>query len=91
MNELEIKFKADTGQSAFLEIESLSMTETIDTYPLQGEDTVEDVINLIDSMDYDWAVCIKDIPKEYINHYDFNVYRPEYVKWLEEQLNTLTK
>ena len=86
MNELKIEYKSDTGLSAFVEIGSLAMIEDIDTYPLQECDTVEDVIDLIDLCDYEWAVLMDNIPDKYNDNNDLKIYRPEYVEWLEEKL-----
>ena len=86
MNELKIEYKSDTGLSAFIELKSLPMTEIIDTYPLQDCDTVKEVINLIDWLDYDLAIPIDNVPEKYNVNEDILIYRPEYVEWLEEKL-----
>jgi hypothetical protein len=86
MNDLHIKFKADTGDSAIVEIESLSMIEEIDTYPLREHTRADEVIDLIDSIDYEYAILVDDIPDKYVENKDVKLYRPEYVEWLEDQL-----
>lgn len=87
MNDSEIKFKSDTGLSPMVKIETTSMIEDIDTYPLQELKTAKEVIDIIELCDYDWSVKIDDLPEEYVEFDDVKIYRPVYIKWLEEQLN----
>lgn len=93
MSKFQMQYKADTGNSAQLTgIESILMVETIDTVQLEGM-TGKEIIELLE---YDnlknisWSIRIKDLPKEYIQEDDLHLINPDYINWLETQLETLT-
>lgn len=84
--EAQMKFKCDTGINPTIEIDSTSMTDEVDTYPMEGEDS-ETIIRMIDNLDYDWAIPVSLLPNNcQTNAFGLKIYSPEYVEWLEENL-----
>lgn len=86
--DLELAYKAETGNSAFIEKESKHLTESIDATMLSDMSKSE-IIDLI-KYDYDktssWGLFISELPKEYRDGNDLKIYDPEYVQWLENKI-----
>ena len=93
MKAIELKYKAETGCDTCLSIETSLLTQAFDGVMFEGMSKRE----IIEAMDYDtehnakWGVFIDQIPKE-IQGEDNDVYihAPEYVEWLENELERLT-
>lgn len=84
----KIEYKSETGNSAFIEIESELLIPWIDGRTLEEMRSSE----IISMLKYDNkhnskpGVFIEDIPKDYLNDEDVKIYDPEYVKWLESKV-----
>ena len=84
---MKTKFKADTGQCAFIEIESNLLIPSIDGSEFEGMTGIE----IRDSLKYDfnkyaaWGVFSNKLPEEYKqDNENIIIPSPNYVEWLEE-------
>lgn len=91
MKDLKLMYKSDTGESAILNIESSHLTKSLEGIDFEGMSGLE----MRDALNYDfkknakWGVFIESIPKDFVLNDDLNIVTPEYVKWLEDKLNSL--
>lgn len=84
---MKTKFKAETGQSAFIEIESDLLMLSLDGSEFEGMAGIE----IRDSLKYDfhknagWGVFSNKLPEEYKqDNENIIIPSPDYVEWLEE-------
>jgi len=84
---MKAKFKAETGQSAFLEIESDLLMLSLDGSEFEGMAGIE----IRDSLKHDfnkyagWGVFSNKLPEEYKqDNENIIIPSPDYVEWLEE-------
>jgi hypothetical protein len=84
---MKSKYKADTGQSAFIEIESDLLMTSLDGSEFEGMTGAE----IRDALRYDfnknagWGIFTNKLPIEYKqDNEDVKIYSPDYVKWLEK-------
>ena len=84
---MKTKFKAETGQSAFIEIESDLLMLSLDGSEFEEMTGIE----IRDSLKYDfqknagWGIFTNNLPNEYKQeNEDVLIPSPDYVKWLEE-------
>jgi hypothetical protein len=89
----KIRYKSETGYSAFMSIEASLLTEQIDSRMFEFDTKSE----IIDTLRYNekhgtkWGVFIESLPAEYVDGSDiFDMITPEYIKWLEDELEKLT-
>lgn len=84
---MKTKFKAETGQCAFIEIESDLLMLSLDGSEFEGMAGIE----IRDSLKYDfyknagWGVFSNKLPEEYKqDNENIIIPSPDYVEWLEE-------
>jgi hypothetical protein len=84
---MKTKFKSETGQSAFIEIESDLLMLSLDGLEFEEMTGIE----IRDALKYDfqknagWGVFSNKLPEEYKqDNEDVIIPSPDYVKWLEE-------
>lgn len=88
---LKSRYKADTGESAYLNIESSPVTTGIDYIIFRNMSKSQ----IISALEYDlnhntkWGIHIEQLPTEFHDGDDLSIYTPEYVRWLEDQLLAL--
>ena len=93
MKETELKYKAETGCSPFFEIETELLTKALDSGMMEGMSGRE----ICELIDYDcehnanWGIFLSQVPDKYQECDNINFYTPEYVEWLENKVEQLTK
>lgn len=89
----KLRYKADTGESPYLSIESQSIIGELDPRIFEDYSKPE----IIELLDYDlrynskWGIYVDQLPNEYNDGEDVSIYSPEYVRWLEDQLTVLER
>jgi len=94
MNKVEMMYKADTGNSAHLTgIEARLMVEPLDVVMLEGltDKEICELIQYDNKNNMVWCVGIKEIPQEFTDGDDLYLINPDYIKWLEEKVESLQK
>lgn len=89
----ERMYKAETGNTAIIEIESDYLIPQLDYRVLQ-ENTKDEIIDILkydSDHNADWGIFTKDIPDGYLDNSDLVIPTPEYVAWLESKLLELLK
>lgn len=87
-SELRLRYKQETGNRPVKDIETLKLTLPLDSKVLSDFNAVG-LRNLIDldRRKAQYGVFISDLPFSYIVYGDLKIPTPEYVKWLEDQIN----
>ena len=84
----EIKYKSETGKTAYNEIETKHLTRSMDGVEFIGM-TGKEICDTL-AFDYNnnanWGIFISELPNKYIFQGDVKIYSPEYVEWLENQI-----
>lgn len=90
MNTSKLQFKLDTGNNATLHaIDTLEMIEKIDSDDINGFD--EDDLKTFIKWQKTWeCIDLNKIPGEYVKAEKLQLPNPEYIKWLEDKIETLT-
>ena len=86
--DLKLQYKQSTGLSATIEIASEYLTMSMDGYEFDGMSGSEIRHFLDDDSIHNakWGIFIDKLPREFTPHDDVALPTPEYVKWLEEQV-----
>lgn len=91
MNTIQMRYKADTGNSPILVLDSNWLVDVIDDDNLKRKSASEIRIEL-QSQEPIWAIDIEDLPIEYNSgDNESRIPTPEYVQWLEEKVIELQK
>lgn len=84
---MKSKFKAETGQSAFIEIESDLLMLSLDGLEFEGMtgEEIRDALRYDFNKNAGWGIFSNKLSNEYKQeNEDVIIPSPDYVKWLEE-------
>jgi hypothetical protein len=91
MNQIELQYKRETGNSADLcGIESELMTNEFDGIFCLDLDK-KAIIDYLASCAEHWAIKMSDIPEEFNDADNLILPDPGYIKWLEEKVELYNK
>jgi len=88
MNNAQLKYKRETGNCHYMHIEPRIVVDAIDIRLFDGW-TYKDIVNAIDSEIPSWGILIEELPREYDDNTDVFLPTPEYIEWLESQIEQL--
>ena len=93
MNNTELRYKAETGFDASKWIETELLTKTVDSVMFEGMTgkEIREVIDYDITNNAGWGIFINQLPVEYSDGDDVSIPSIEYVKWLENEVERLSK
>lgn len=92
MKAMELKYKAETGLSAYLDIETEMLTKMFDSVMMEGMsgDEIRKLIDYDCEHNAKWGIFIYQLPDKFQDSCNVTMYTTEYVEWLENELERLT-
>ena len=92
MKAIELKYKAETGCDPFFEIETDWITKSFDSVAMEGMsgDGIRELIDYDCEHNAGWGIFLNQVPEKYQECDNVNFYTPEYVEWLENEVERLT-
>jgi len=89
----QIQYKSETGNLAFISVESQRLTQEYDARVMEDMTTREiiDLIDYVSRHNAKWGIFMDQLPNGFQKNEDLVIPSPEYVKWLENKVESIKK